>query len=620
MAKRQGGAERRGASGPFIGPGGPGGPPGRHGERFAPVRKPKNAKAVIRRLWGYLRQQKRILFLVFCLVALSAVLDLIGPYLLGKAIDRYVIPRDFEGLFKMLLLMLGVYLAAALTVFSQEYLMVGVSLTTVGKLRRDLFNKLQVLGLPFFDSRSHGELMSRLTNDIDNVNNTLNTTMVAVFSSIVALAGSLGMMFYLSPGLTLVSMLIIPLMLLLTRLVTKRTRALFVEQQSVLGDLNGLIEETLSGQKVIKVFNREAECLKEFARQNARLRKVGTRAQIFSGLVGPLMNVLNNLSFALVVTVGGLLVIKGMISVGVVVSFISYIRFFNRPLNELANQFNMIQSALAGAERVFEILDEPAEPEDGQVRMEPAGVAGEVVFDNVTFAYKKGEPVLKKINFAAKPGQVIALVGPTGAGKTTIINLLSRFYEPESGAIFLDGLPLSRIDRRSLRSCLGIVLQDTYLFADTVRENIRYGRLTATDQEVEAAARMANAEQFILRLPQGYETLLTDEGGNLSQGQRQLLAIARAILADPRILILDEATSSVDTRTEAQIQEAMLKLMEGRTSFVIAHRLSTIRNADQILVINNGEVIERGRHEELLRQKGLYYELYNSQFRRESAS
>ncbi|NLW56503.1 MAG: ABC transporter ATP-binding protein [Firmicutes bacterium] len=619
MAKQQGSKLSRSTSGP-IGPGGPGGPQGRHGSRFAPIRKPKNAKAVLKRLWGYLRQHKSILLLVFFIVVVSSILDLIGPYLLGKAIDHYVIPGDFKGLFKIILLMLSIYLTAALSVLGQDYLMVGVTQKTVGNLRRDLFNKLQVLALPFFDSRPHGELMSRLTNDIDNVNNTLNTTVLAVFSSIVTLAGSLGMMFYLSPTLTLVSLLIIPLMFFLTRLITKRTRTLFLEQQSSLGELNGLIEETLSGQKVIKVFNREAECLKEFEQQNSRLRKVGARAQIFSGIIGPLMNVLNNLSFALVATAGGLLVIKGVISVGVVVSFISYIRFFNRPLNELANQFNMIQSALAGAERVFEILDEPAEPEDGQIRIEPARVEGEVVFDNVSFAYKKGEPVLKKINFSAKPGQVIALVGPTGAGKTTIVNLLSRFYEPESGEIFLDGTELHRIDRRSLRSCLGIVLQDTYLFADTVRENIRYGRLTATDQEVEMAARLANAEQFILRLPEGYETVLTEEGGNLSQGQRQLLAIARAILADPRILILDEATSSVDPRTEVQIQEAMLKLMEGRTSFVIAHRLSTIRNADLILVINNGEIIERGNHEELLRQKGLYFDLYNSQFRREIVS
>lgn len=600
------------------GPGRPGGPgPGGHASRFAPVRKPQNINATLKRLWTYLSRQKSTLFVAFFMAVVSSLLDLIGPFLLGRAIDRYIIPQDFTGLLYISLLMLAIYLLAAFSVFFQNYLMVGVTQKTVGDLRRDLFNKLQTLPLVFFDTRPHGELMSRLTNDVDNVNNTLNTSVIAVLSSLITLTGSLAMMLYLSPILTLVSLAIIPLMLLLTRKITDRTRTLFVEQQTSLGALNGIIEETLSGQKVIKVFNREEESLQEFGLCNDRLKKVGMRAQIFSGLIGPLMNVLNNLSFALVASAGGLLAIKNIVTVGVIASFISYIRFFGRPLNELANQFNMIQSAIAGAERVFEILDERPEAEDDRSGNGLEQIKGEVTFKDVTFSYEKEAPVLKKVGFTASPGQVVALVGPTGAGKTTIINLLARFYDLDQGTIFLDGLDLRSINRERLRSFLGIVLQDTYLFGETVRENIRYGRLDATDEEVEEAARVANAEQFILRLPEGYETMLTEDGGNLSQGQRQLLAIARAILADPRILILDEATSSVDTRTEIQIQEAMLRLMEGRTSFVIAHRLSTIRNADLILVIKDGEIIERGNHQELLAAEGFYYELYSSQFRKE---
>jgi ATP-binding cassette subfamily B protein len=590
-------------------------PGGSHGGRFAPAYKPKAAKTTLKRLWAYLSKQKVILFTVFLIVMVSSILDLIGPFLIGKAIDEYIVPQDFEGLFWLTLLMVGIYLLAALSTYFKNYLMVGVSLETVKTLRRDLFNKLQTLPLAFFDRRPHGELMSRLINDVDNINNTLNSCITSVFASLITLAGALVMMLYLSPLLTLVSITIIPLMFLLTRKITGYTRRLFSEQQALLGDLNGIIEETISGQKVVKVFNRENECLQEFGEHNDQLKRVGTRAQIFSGLIGPLMNLLNNLSFALVVIVGGLLVIKGSITVGVIVSFTNYVRYFTRPLNELANQFNMIQSAIAGAERVFEILDEKPEPEDYPLADQLQKIRGEVRFKDVSFSYKEGEPVLKNIDFEVKPGQVIALVGPTGVGKTTIINLLARFYDVDEGAILLDGKDLRKVKRANLRSALGIVLQDTYLFAETVRENIRYGRLDATDEEVEQAAKLANAEQFILRLPQGYETMLTEDGGNLSQGQRQLLAIARAILADPYILILDEATSSVDTRTEAHIQEAMLKLMEGRTSFVIAHRLNTVRNADLILVINNGEIIERGDHRELIEQKGFYQELYSSQFR-----
>lgn len=610
---------------PLPGPGRPGrpGPGGGFGPRpgpfFGPVRKPENTKGTLLRLWAYLREQKKVLFAVFSLVAASSGLNLVNPFLMGKAVDRYILPQDFQGLLHISLLMLGLYLLASAIVFLQNYFMTGVSLETVRNLRKDLFAKLHLLPLAFFDSRPHGEIMSRLTNDVDNVNNVLNTSVISVFSSMITLAGSLVMMVYLSPVLTLASMVIVPLLFVFTRIITGYTREFYTRQQAHLGDLNGFIEETISGQKVVKIFNREAACLQDFQRHNDGLKKAGIRAQVFSGLMGPLMNLLNNLGLALVAAVGGVLVIKGSISVGVILSFINYTKFFTRPLNELANQINLIQSAIAGAERVFAVMDEKAESGEGVSPAQPEKIDGRIVFKNVTFGYKKeaDAPVLKEINFSASPGQVIALVGPTGAGKTTIINLLARFYDPDQGEILLDGWELRRLQRERLRSALGIVLQDTYLFADTVRENIRYGRLDASDEEVEAAARVANAEQFILRLPQGYETVLEENGENLSQGQRQLLAIARAVLADPRVLILDEATSNVDTRTESQIQKAMLALMKGRTSLVIAHRLSTIRNADQILVINNGEIIESGKHQELMARKGFYYDLYNSQFRGE---
>lgn len=598
-------------------PGGLGHGPGR-GPFFAPVQKPENTKGTLRRLWAYLRAQKGVLLLVFLLVAASSVLNLVNPYLMGRAVDRYILPRDFQGLLRISLLMLGLYLLASFIVFLQDFFMTGISLETVRNLRKDLFAKLQVLPLAYFDSRPHGEIMSRLTNDVDNVNNVLNTSIISVFSSMITLAGSVVMMVYLSPALTLAGMVIIPLLFISTRIITGYTREFFARRQARLGDLNGFIEETISGQKVVKIFNREAACLQDFQRHNEELKKAGIRAEVFSGLIGPLMNLLNNLGLALIAAVGGVLVIKGAISVGVILSFINYTKFFTRPLNELANQINLIQSAIAGAERVFAVMDEKPESEAGLSLVQPEKIEGRIVFKDVSFSYKKDAPVLKKINLSAAPGQVIALVGPTGAGKTTIINLLARFYDPDEGEILLDGWDLRRLKRERVRSALGIVLQDTYLFADTVRENIRYGRLDASDEEVEAAARIANAEQFILRLPQGYETVLEENGGNLSQGQRQLLAIARAVLADPRVLILDEATSNVDTRTEIQIQKAMLALMKGRTSFVIAHRLSTIRNADQILVINNGEIIESGTHRELMEKKGFYYDLYNSQFRGEA--
>lgn len=592
---------------------------GNHGN-LGPKVKPKNAKRTLYRLWKYLSKQKLFLILTFLLVLLSAVFSLAGPYFIGVSIDKYIIPGDFKGLVKIAIIMLILYIMGALTTFLQNYIMIGISQETVKELRKDLFDKLQTLPLSFFDTKPHGEVMSRLTNDIDNVNNTLNQSVTSIFSSIITFVGTLSLMLYLSPLLTLVTMIIIPVMFLVTRTISSRTRKLFKEQQKSLGEINGFIEETISGQKVVKVFNREEKGIQEFEEYNSRLKEVGNKAQILSGAMGPVMNLLNNASFALVVGAGGWMAVQGIITVGVIASFTNYVKQFTRPLNELANQFNTILSGIAGAERVFEIFDENPEPEDDVDAYTLDKIKGEVNFDDVNFSYNKDKVILKNVNLKVKPGQTIALVGPTGAGKTTIVNLLTRFYDLDKGIITIDGHDIKNIKRNSLRSSLGIVLQETYLFSDSVRENIRYGRLGASDKEVEYAAKLANAEQFIHRLPEGYDTILTEDGGNLSQGQKQLLAIARAILADPAILILDEATSSVDTRTEIHIQEAMLNLMKEKTSFVIAHRLSTIKEADIILVIDGGEIIERGSHEELLETKGFYYNLYNSQFKKQMVS
>lgn len=588
----------------------PGG--GRHDAVY--VVKPRDAKNTLKRLWWYLSEHKIRLFLVLFLVAITSVLTLVGPYLIGKAIDNYIIPRDFNGLFRLLILMAAIYVLMSLFTWLQSRTMINVAQLTIRNMRKDAFDKLQILPVSFFDARPRGDIMSRLTNDIDLINNALSSSLTQIFSSIITLIGTVILMLWLSPLLTGVSMITVPIMLITTNIVTRHTRRYFSEQQRVLGMLNGFAEENISGQKVVKAFVREAKEIERFEVTNQELKNVGIKAQIYSGIMGPLMNVLNNIGFAIVALSGGWLAVKQIITIGTIAAFINYTRQFTRPLNELANQINTIQSAIASAERLFEIMDEPPEPPDPPDAIELKSVKGDVEFRNVSFSYKSDEAVLKNISFHAHPGQTIALVGPTGAGKTSIINLLARFYDPDSGDIFIDGYNIQKITRKSLRSSLGIVLQDTYLFSESVKDNIRYGRLDATDEEVKAAARLANAEQFILNLPQGYDTILSEDGGDLSQGQRQLLAIARAILADPAILILDEATSSVDTRTEQHIQEAMYKLMKGRTSFVIAHRLSTIRKADMILVIDDGEIIERGNHVQLLKQKGFYYNLYMSQF------
>jgi ATP-binding cassette subfamily B protein len=594
--------------------GGPGPmrPPGR-------VEKAKDARGTVARIWGYLRRQRAALFITAVLVVGSTALNVALPYLLGHAIDAYVIPGDLPGLAQLCLLMLGLYALNSLLTWLQSTIMAGASQRAVRDIRDDLFGQLQVLPLRFFDQRPHGDLMSRLTNDVENVNQALSDGVVQIVSGVLTMIGVAAVMLWINPVLALVSIVSISGMsLVLNRWLAPRMRSGFRQQQATLGALNGLIEETVSGQRVVKAYGRESVAIGQFDDANVALRHAATRAQTFAGFLGPMMNCVNNLGLAVVAGVGGAMAVQGLATVGAIASFITYARQFGRPLNDLATLYGALQSAVAGAERVFAVMDEAAEDVADAQSQSP--ISGEVAFEDVHFAYTPNVPVLKGIDLQAKPGQVIALVGPTGAGKTTIINLLTRFYDVTGGRITIDGRDIRAFDREDVRRQLGIVLQDTFLFSGTVMDNIRYGRLGASDDEVKAAAKLANADTFIHRLPQGYDTALSERASNLSQGQRQLLAIARAILADPRILILDEATSSVDTRTEQHIQEAMRRLMSGRTSFVIAHRLSTIREADQILVINGGKIVERGTHENLLAEQGFYAKLYASQFRHDAQS
>ncbi|MBR5122907.1 MAG: ABC transporter ATP-binding protein, partial [Anaerotignum sp.] len=479
----------------------------------------------------------------------------------------------------------------------------------------EIFEKFQKLPLSYFDKTTHGELMSRVTNDVDNVSQMLNNSVSQILQSILTILGTFFMMLYLSIPLTIATVVTVPMIMFATKWVMTHSRKYFKEKQERLGDLNGHIEEIISGQKVVKVFCRENEEIEKFNGLNSKLLNVSIRAEIFSGSIGPIMTALNNMTYAVVVAVGGILMVTGSaMTLGIISNFIIYSKQFARPLTELAGQANMIMSAMAGAERVFEVLDETEEVKDASDAYEMGEIEGDVVLTDVNFSYEKGHPILKNVNLYARPGQTIAFVGPTGAGKTTIINLLTRFYDIESGTITIDGHDIYKTTRNSLRSALSIVLQDTYLFTDSIKENIRYGRLNSTDEEIIEAAKLANAHEFIRRLPDGYDTKLIDGGGNLSQGQRQMISIARAILANPSVLILDEATSSVDTRTEVKIQEAMHNLMKGRTNFVIAHRLSTIKDADLIAVVNHGEIIERGNHQQLMEKKGFYYNLYTNQF------
>ncbi|MBE5767415.1 MAG: ABC transporter ATP-binding protein [Clostridiales bacterium] len=514
------------------------------------------------------------------------------------------------------LMMLGLYSGSTICGLVQSLLLINVSQHSVRSIREDLFGIVQKLPLRFFDTRTHGELMSRLSNDVDNVSNMLSNALTQVLSSTITLVMALSMMLSLSWQLTIIAFTTIPLSMLVLRGITKRTGRMFKQQQAALGELNGIVEETVTGAKVVKVFSREKHVIADFNRANEELSEVGSKATILSSCIGPLMNAINHVGFALMSGLGGYLVVTNpSLSVGMIQSFLQYSRQFQMPINSLANQVTGLQSALAGAERVFEIMDAAQEPADAPDALPLKNAKGHVEFDDVTFGYDEERKILKNVSFEAQPGQTIALVGPTGAGKTTIVNLLMRFYDIDSGTIRIDGEDICRYKRQDLRDSLGMVLQDVYMFAGTIRDNIAYGRLDATDEEITRAAKAANCHDFIMRLPQGYDTVLAEDASNLSQGQRQLLSIARAILADPAILILDEATSSVDTRTEMNIQQAMIKLMENRTSFVIAHRLSTIRGADQILVIADGQIVERGSHEELVAKNGMYAGLLNSQYR-----
>jgi ATP-binding cassette, subfamily B, multidrug efflux pump len=595
---------------PIPGFGPRGGPMG----MFREVEKSKDTRGTLLRLWGYLQRQRWILITTSLLVIFTAIIGQLGPYLMGKAIDTYITKGDLPGLARLLVWMVVTYILGAASTWLQTYLMATGAQHAVRDMRNDLFARMQALPVRFFDQTAHGDLMSRLTNDMENIANILAVGFSQLLSSVLGLVVVIIFMFALNVELTIVALIVMPVTYYLSRAIARRTRQGFRNTQQSLGQLNGIIEETITGERTVKAFVREPTTIDEFSQVNRNLQKVSFRARFFAGTMGPFMNMVNNLGLAIVACAGGWLAVQGLASVGAVATFVSYARGLSWPLNQIAQLFNSIQSALAGAERVFELMDQLPEADAPDAHM-LEHVAGEVTLEGVNFGYEPGTPVLKNVSLHAQPGQMIALVGPTGAGKTTIANLLTRFYDVDGGSICIDGRDVRDVKKDDLRRKLGLVLQDNFLFAATVMENIRYGNPSATDEQVMAAARLANADLFIHRLPHGYQTVLTERGSNLSQGQRQLLAIARAVLADPDILILDEATSNVDTRTEKHLQEALLRLMQGRTSFVIAHRLSTIRDADQVLVINGGEIIERGTHESLLEQKGFYQRLYMSQFK-----
>jgi ATP-binding cassette subfamily B protein len=571
----------------------------------------KNSYKTLSRLWEYLSEKRVQFSFVLLMVVVSSGLGLLGPYLIGTTIDAYIVTREEEGLLLLMGGLVVIFAFQSLSLFLQNFWMIGISQYTVNQMRTDLFHHLHKLPISFFDKRQHGELMSRVTNDIENVSSTLNSSIIQIFSSVLTLVGTVSVMIWLSPILTVITLLIIPLMVIGMKWITKRTGKLFKKQQQNLGELNGYIEEIISGQKMIKAFSQEEKVIASFVEKSNNLKQSGFWAQTISGFIPKVMNLLNNLSFAVIAGIGGVLALKGMVTIGVIVIFAEYARQFTRPLNDLANQFNTLLSAIAGAERVFDILDEEEEEDAKTTKAHLHSIKGEVVFSDVSFSYEEeeGQQTVEHVSFRASPGETIALVGPTGAGKTTLINLISRFYNADNGIITVDGIDINQISRDHLRKEMAFVLQDTFLFQGTILENIRYGRLDATDEDVLEAARLANADSFIRRLPNQYHSMINYDGNGISHGQKQLLAIARAMLANPKILILDEATSSIDTITEIRIQEALVRLMKGRTTFVIAHRLNTIQKADQILVLKDGLIIESGKHNELLKQKGFYYEL-----------
>lgn len=578
------------------------------------IKSKRISMQTVLRIWKELSKEKGLLIFVLFLVFVNAGLGIAGPYLIGVTVDHIVAGNSQNALIFLLISLGAVYLFYSLTSFFQNYWMIGIAQRTVFSIRTRLFEQFQSLPISFFDKRQHGELMSRVTNDMDNVSATLNASVIQVFSSILTLTGTVAVMLWLSPLLTLITLMIVPIMFYGMKWITKRTGRLFKEQQRNLGELNGFIEETVSGQKIIKTFLQEDYVTEEFLKKSTNLKQSGYWAQTYSGFIPKLMNMLNNLGFAIIAFIGGIFALNEFagVTIGIMVTFTEYSRQFTRPLNDLANQFNTLLSAVAGAERVFEILDIEKEEEDEKDALDVKNIKGNVDFINVSFSYEEEGNTIKNASFHVTEGETVAIVGPTGAGKTTLINLLTRLYDADRGQILIDNKNIKNIKRKSIRMAMGFVLQDVFLFEGSIRENIRYGRLNASDEEVVAAAKHANAHSFIKRLPNGYDTILTQDGSGISHGQKQLLAIARAFLRNPSILILDEATSNIDTITEIKIQDALKTLMKGRTTFVIAHRLSTIIHADLILVLKEGEIIEKGTHESLLKQRGFYYELYQN--------
>jgi ATP-binding cassette subfamily B multidrug efflux pump len=624
--------ERKGPPGPQ----GPsnipmGGPMGRSwGAVGRPVEKAKNFQGTFNRLLGYFRPQKYRLMIVLGAAIIGTVFNIVGPKILGLAttklfeglLAKYIAFRrhqpapgvDFSYIGTVLLILLGLYIISAVFMYIQQYVMSEVAQRTIYQLRKEVDEKLSRLPLKFFDSRTHGEILSSAVNDMDNLSTTLQQNITQLISSVLTLLGTIVMMLTISPLLSLIVILTLPLSLIVTMGIAKHSQNYFRQQQNALGELNGHVEEMYTGHKIVKAFGHEVKSIAEFTDLNEKLYHASWRAQFFSGIIMPLMRFVGNIGYVFVAIGGGILVTQGAISIGDVQAFIQYSQQFTMPITQLANIANVIQSAIASAERIFELLDEQEEIPEAEHAKVIEAPQGAVEFEHVKFGYKENYILMEDMNITVQPGQMIAIVGPTGAGKTTLVNLLMRFYEVNSGQILVDGVDITQLKRGDLRRIFGMVLQDTWLFNGTIRDNIAYGREGAREEEIIQAAKAAYADHFIRTLPEGYRTVLNEEATNISQGQKQLLTIARAFLADPQILILDEATSSVDTRTEMQIQQAMSKLMKGRTSFVIAHRLSTIRDADLILVMKHGTIIEKGTHEKLLAKNGFYADLYNSQF------